>query len=128
MADYKHSNITEKMIGCALKVHNKLGSGFPEIIYHRALEIELKKQGIEFVSEQAMPVYYEGEKIGTRRVDFLVQNKVMVEIKAVSELQDGHTAQIINYLEAFGLEVGLLLNFGAKRMEIKRYINTTDKR
>ena len=124
MVEYKHSGITEKIIGCALKVHNTLGNGFPEIIYHRALTIEMGKQGVTFISEEKMPVYYEGEKVGIRRVDFLVENQVLVEIKAVAELLDGHIAQILNYLKAFGLEVGLLLNFGAKRLEIKRYINT----
>ena len=107
-----------------MKVHNTLNNGFPEIIYHRALAIEMKKQGIEYANEQEVPVFYEGKKIGIRRIDFLVGNQVLVEIKAVSELQDSHIAQIINYLKAFRLEVGLLLNFGAKRLEIKRYINT----
>ncbi|NLY76453.1 MAG: GxxExxY protein [Firmicutes bacterium] len=124
MADYKYSEITEKIINCALKVHNTLGAGFPEIIYHRALAIEMRKRGIEFSSEQAMPVFYEGERIGTRRVDFLVENQVLVELKAVSELDDGHAAQVINYLQAFRIEVGLLLNFGAKKMEIKRYVKS----
>lgn len=124
MVKYKHSGITEKIIGCALKVHNTLGNGFPEIIYHRALVIEMNKQGVMFISEQKMPVFYKGERIGIRRVDFLVENQVIIELKAVSELQDGHIAQILNYLKAFRLEVGLLLNFGAMKLEIKRYINT----
>jgi len=129
MGDYKHSDITETIIGCALKVHNKLGKGFPEIIYHRALAIEMKKQGIEYADEQEMPVFYEGERIGIRRVDFLVENQVLVELKAVSEFDDGHAAQVINYLQAFRIEIGLLLNFGAKKLGIKRFINSiTDNR
>lgn len=124
MVEYKYSDITETIIGSALKVHNTLGNGFPEIIYHRALAIEMRKQGVIFISEEKMPVYYEGEKIGIRRVDFLVENQVIIELKAVSKLEDGHTAQILNYLKAFRLEVGLLLNFGGKRLEIKRYVNT----
>ncbi len=128
MVDYKHSDITEKIIGCSLKVHNTIGNGFPEIIYHRALAIEMAKQGICYSSEEKMQVFYEGQRVGVRRVDFLVENQVMVELKAVSELQDGHTAQILNYLKAFGLEVGLLLNFGARKLEIKRYVNSKPQR
>ena len=123
MSDFKYSDLTHQIIGCAMKVHNTLGNGFQEVIYQRALAIELKKAGIAFRREQEMTIYYDGYEIGTRRVDFLVDEKVMVELKAVSQLEDAHWAQTINYLEAYGLEVGLLINFGAKKLEFKRFVN-----
>jgi GxxExxY protein len=119
----KHSEITEKIIGCAMKVHRELGSGFQEYIYQRALEIELKKPGIKFVREYEMAIYYQGEKIGMRVVDFFVNDIIMVELKAVTDLNDVHLAQGLNYLEASGLEVGLLINFGAKSLQFKRLHN-----
>jgi GxxExxY protein len=103
-----------------MEVHGVLGNGFQEIIYQRALEIEMLAQGLDFTREHEMKIYYKGVDIGTRRVDFLVENKVMVEIKALSTLEDVHLAQAINYLEAYGLEVGLLLNFGARSLQYKR--------
>lgn len=117
---YKHSELTAKIIGVAMEVHKILGSGFQEVIYQRALAIELAEQVIPFIREQEMEIYYKGRNIGTRRVDFFVDGKVMVEIKAVSQLEDIHLAQAINYLEAYDLEVGLLINFGAKSLEFKR--------
>ena len=119
----KFSDITEKIIGCAMKVHRELGSGFQEYIYQRALEIELKKGVIKFIREFEMPIYYQGEKIGIRVVDFLVDEKIMVEIKAVTDLDDVHLAQGLNYLEASGLEIGLLINFEAKSLQFKRLHN-----
>jgi GxxExxY protein len=119
----KYSEITEKIIGCAMKVHRELGSGFQEYIYQRALEIELKKPGIKFVREYEMAIYYQGEKIGMRVVDFFVNDIIMVELKAVTDLNDVHLAQGLNYLEASGLEVGLLINFGAKSLQFKRLHN-----
>ena len=116
----KYSDITEKIIGCAMKVHLELGSGFQEYIYQRALEIELKKALIKFIREYEMPIYYLGEKIGMRIVDFFVDEKVMVELKA---LTDTHLAQGLNYLEASGHEVGLLINFGARSLQFKRLHN-----
>ena len=116
----KYSDITEKIIGCAMKVHRELGSGFQEYIYQRALEIELKKASIKFIREYEMPIYYQGEKIGMRIVDFFVDEKVMVELKA---LTDTHLAQGLNYLEASGHEVGLLINFGARSLQFKRLHN-----
>jgi len=119
----KFSDITEKIIGCAMKVHRELGAGFQEYIYQRALEIELKKIAIKFIREYEMPIYYQGEKIGMRVVDFFVDDKIMVELKAVTDLDDVHLAQGLNYLEASGLEVGLLINFGAKSLQFKRLHN-----
>ncbi len=122
--DYKHSDITHKIIGCAMTVHNTLGNGFQEVIYQRALAIEFKKAGLAFQREQEMPIFYDGYEIGTRRVDFFVENKVMVEIKALTQVEEVHWAQTINYLEAYNLEVGLLVNFGAKKLQFKRFINS----
>ena len=119
----KYSDITEKIIGCAMKVHRELGSGFQEYIYQRALEIELKKALIQFIREYEMPIYYQGEKIGMRIVDFFVDEKIMVELKALTDLTDTHLAQGLNYLEASGYEVGLLINFGARSLQFKRLHN-----
>ncbi len=125
--EYKYSEITAKVIGCAMKVHQKMRNGYPEIIYHRCLIIEFKKENILFQREVNLPVFYEGNKVGTRRVDFLLDKKVVLEIKAVSELTDAHLAQALNYMEAMNLEIGLLLNFGAKSLEIRRIINNKVK-
>ncbi|MGE5355620.1 MAG: GxxExxY protein [Deltaproteobacteria bacterium] len=120
---YKHSELTSKIIGCAMKVHSALGNGFQEVIYQRALEIEMADVGLSFSREHEMPVYYKQQQIGTRRVDFLVEDVVSVELKAITKLEDIHLAQAINYLEAYNIEVGLLINFGAKSLEFKRLIN-----
>ncbi|MDY0020562.1 MAG: GxxExxY protein [Anaerolineae bacterium] len=127
-AEYKHSDITRKIIGAAMKVHSTLGCGFQEVIYQRAMVIEMTKWGLSFQRELEMEVYYDDQHIGTRRVDFLVEDKVMLELKAVSQLDPVHLAQAMNYLEAYKLEVGLLLNFGAKSLEIKRLIKSLDRR
>ncbi len=116
-------DLTFKVIGCAMKVHSTLGNGFQEIIYQRALAIELRKIGIEFLREQEIPIFYEGEEIGTRRADFLIEGKVMVELKALISLEDVHLAQGLNYLVAFNLDKGLLINFGARSLEVKRLKN-----
>ncbi len=112
--------LTHKIIGCAMKVHSIMGNGFQEVIYQRCLAIEMKKQGVDFVREQSMPIYYDGIKVGTRRVDFFVEDKILVELKALIKLEDVHLAQGLNYLEAFQLNVGLLINFGARSLEFKR--------
>lgn len=117
---YKHSDLTGKIIGCSMEVHKTLGNGFQEVIYQRALAIELANTGLNFSRELEMDIFYKGQQIGTRRVDFLVEDAVMVELKAIIELEDVHLAQAINYLEAYKLEVGLLINFGAKSLEFKR--------
>jgi GxxExxY protein len=112
--------LTHAIIGCAMKVHSALGNGFQEFIYQRALAIEMEKQGLDFSREQEMPIFYDGIDIGTRRVDFLVENRVLVELKALVKLEDVHLAQALNYLEAFRLPTGLLINFGARSLEFKR--------
>jgi GxxExxY protein len=117
---YLHSELTGKIIGCAMEVHRALGNGFQEVIYQRALEIEMGQQGLNFSREHEMQIAYKGIEIGTRRVDFFVEEKVMVELKAVVQLEDVHLAQAINYLEAYGLEVGLLINFGNRSLQFKR--------
>ena len=124
---YKHSELTSKIIGCAIEVHKHLGNGFQEVIYQRALEIEFRLQGINAQREFVMPLSYKGEDIGTRRVDFFVEEKIMVEIKAIIQLEDVHLAQAINYLEAYNLEVGLLINFGSKSLDFKRVMNKNYK-
>ncbi|HAM98564.1 MAG TPA: GxxExxY protein [Marinilabiliales bacterium] len=121
--EYKHSELTSKIIKCAMTVHSTLGNGFQEVIYQRALEIEMRLEGIDFKREFEMPIFYRGEHIGTRRVDFLVENVVSVELKAITKLEDVHFAQAINYLEAYNLEIGLLINFGERSLNFKRLTN-----
>ena len=121
--EYKYSEITEKIIGCAFKVHSKMGTGYQEIIYQRCLEIELKKAGLSVQTEVEIVIFYDNIEVGKRRVDFLIENRIVVEIKAITTLENVHLAQALNYLEAFKLEVGLLLNFGSKSLEVKRLIN-----
>ncbi len=120
---YKYSELTSKVIGCAMTVHSALGNGFQEVIYQRALEIEFSHAEIPFAREFDMPIYYRNEHIGTRRVDFLVDGVLSVEIKATTKLEDVHFAQAINYLEAYNLEVGLLINFGERSLNFKRLGN-----
>jgi GxxExxY protein len=120
---YKYSDLTAKIIGCAMTVHKALGNGFQEVIYQRALEIEMRLAGIDFNREFEMPIFYREERIGTRRVDFLVEGVISVELKATSKLEDVHFAQAINYLEAYNLEIGLLINFGETSLNFKRLSN-----
>ena len=122
-SEYKHSDITEIVIGCAMKVHNSLGKGFPEIIYQRAFFIELNKTELLIEREIEQPVYYEDQIVGKRRVDFLINKIILVETKAINELDNSCINQILNYIEAFNLEIGLLINFGKDRLEFKRYTN-----
>ena len=119
----KHEEITYRIIACAMEVHRKLGPGYPEYIYHRALIVEFKLQGIKFEDEYDIKIYYKGEQIGVRRVDFLVEKIIPVEIKAATELNDKNLAQAKNYLEAGGIEIGLLINFGSPSLQFKRMIN-----
>ena len=120
---YKYSELTSKIIGCAMTVHNTLGNGFQEVIYQRALEIEMSLEGLAFNREFEMPIFYREQQIGTRRVDFLVEGIVSVELKAITKLEDVHFAQAINYLEAYNLEIGLLINFGETSLNFKRLTN-----
>lgn len=119
----KYEDLTYRIIGCAMEVHKHLGNGFQEVVYQRALAIEMQMQGIEFSREHEMPLQYKGHDIGTRRVDFFVENTIMVEIKAIINLEDVHLAQAMNYVEAYNLEIGLLINFGAKSLQHKRVHN-----
>jgi GxxExxY protein len=117
---YPESELTGKIIGCAMEVHSILGNGFQEVIYQRAMAKEMIIRNINFSREHEMEIFYKEEQIGTRRVDFFVEGKIMVELKAVIKLEDVHLAQAINYLEAYGMEIGLLINFGARSLEFKR--------
>lgn len=127
MEDKINDEVTYRIIGCAMKVHSVLGNGFQEVIYQRALTIEMKNQGLDFQRELEMPLYYDGKSIGSRRVDFLVAEKVMVELKALTKLEDVHLAQGLNYLVAYRVDLGLLLNFGAQSLEIKRLRHPKNK-
>lgn len=121
--EYKYSELTSRIIGSAIAVHKILGNGFQEVIYQRALEIEMKMAGLGFCREFEMPIFYREELIGTRRVDFLVEGVISVELKAITKLEDVHFAQAINYLEAYNLQIGLLLNFGETSLNFKRFTN-----
>ena len=125
--EHKYSVLTGKVIGCAMTVHSALGNGFQEVIYQRALAIEMANQHILFSREHEMPIYYREQQIGTRRADFLVEAAVSVELKAIMQLEDIHLAQAINYLEAYDLEIGLLINFGARSLQFKRVTNKNFK-
>jgi GxxExxY protein len=124
--ELKYKDITEKIIGAAFEVHKFLGNGFQEVIYQRALAYELYRAGLDFEREIEQDIFYKElkEPIGTRRADFIVEGKVMVEIKAIIQLEDVHLAQALNYLKAYKLEVGLLINFGSKSMAFKRLVLT----
>ncbi len=126
--EYLHSDLTHTIIGCAMEVHKELGNGFQEVIYQRAMEIEMAEKHLGFEREKEMPIYYKGENIGTRRVDFLVEGIISVELKSLVNLEDVHLAQAINYLEAYNLEIGLLINFGGKSLEFRRVINSRKKK
>lgn len=123
MLELKYKEITEKIIGSAMKVHAALGNGFQEVIYQRALEIEMKDAGVNFAREFSMPIYYKSQQIGERRIDFFVEEKIMVELKAITQLENVHLAQVKNYLEAYNIQVGLLINFGSTSLQFKRLEN-----
>ena len=120
---YKYSELTSKIIGCAMTVHKTLGNGFQEVIYQRALAIEIRLANISFTREHEMPIFYRDEQIGTKRVDFLVEGLISVELKAIIQLEDVHLAQAINYLEAYNIEIWLLINFGEMSLHFKRLTN-----
>ena len=126
-SQYPDSELTGKIIGCAMEVHRTLGNGFQEKIYQRALAIEMTYQGISFSQEHEMNIIYKGTHIGTRRVDFFVEGRIMVEIKAVIKLEDIHLAQAINYIEIYRLPIGLLINFGSRSLEFKRVMKPKPK-
>lgn len=127
MVEEIKDNLTYRIIGCAMKVHNVLGNGFQEVIYQRALAVEMEKQGLTFVREFEMPLFYDNVNIGSRRLDFLVEEKVIVELKALVRLDDVHVAQGLNYLVAYKVDKGLLLNFGAQSLEVKRLRHPLNK-
>ena len=120
---YSHSDLTGAVIGCAMEVHSVLGSGFQEVVYQRALAAEMERAGLDFGREVEMTIMYKGLQVGVRRVDFLVGGVLMVELKAVSKLEKVHWAQAMNYVEAYNVELGLLMNFGASRLEFNRLVN-----
>ena len=117
------ADCTSKIIGCAMRVHTILGNGFQEVIYQRALEIELALEGLRFIREMEMPIFYKGEQIGSRRVDFFIEGEIMVKLKAIILLENVHLAQAINYLEAYNIKTGLLINFGSTSLQFKRLLN-----
>ena len=119
----QYDELTYKVIGCAMKVHNTLGNGFQEVIYQRCLAIELEKASVAFVREVEQTIYYEGIDVGTRRADFVVEGKIMVELKALINLEDVHLAQAKNYVVAYDFPVGLLINFGAISLQYKKVFN-----
>jgi GxxExxY protein len=123
MSELKYKEITEKIIGAEMKVHSTLGNGFPEVMYQRALQIQLEQDGLAFQRECNMAVYYNQIKIVDRRVDFLIDGKICVELKAIAMLEPIHFAQARNYLEAFNPEIGLLINFGGISLGFKRIEN-----
>lgn len=125
--DYPQSALTGKIIGCAMEVHRTLGTGFQEVIYQRAMAIELNNAGLQFSREHKMIIDYKGQKIGTRFVDFFVEQKIMLELKAVKELEGLHLAQAINYLEIYRLKIGLLINFGNTSLQFKRVMKNTTR-
>jgi GxxExxY protein len=116
-------DLTYKIIGCAMKVYNTLGAGFQEVIYQRCLDIEMERAGLSFVREQEHTIYYDGIEVGTRRADFVVENQVVVELKALTKLEDVHLAQAKNYVVAYNFPKGLLINFGGKSLEYKLLFN-----
>lgn len=127
LLDNRYSKLTETVIGCAMEVHRTLGTGFQEVIYQRSLAVEIEKAGLIFGREIEMPLFYKGVEVGSRRVDFLIADAVLVELKALHELTPTHYAQIINYLEAYQLEVGLLINFGERSLRFKRFIKSQQR-
>jgi GxxExxY protein len=124
MAELKYKDITEKIIGAAFEVHKFLGNGFQEVIYQRALALELSEAGLSFDREVEQEIFYRDRpvSIGTRRADFVIEGKVLVELKAIIKLEDVHVAQVLNYLKAYRIEVGLLVNFGSKSLTFKRLV------
>ncbi|MCR6640678.1 MAG: GxxExxY protein [Sporocytophaga sp.] len=119
----KYSELTGRIIGCAMEVHKSLGNGFQEVIYQRALGIEFDFKKLLYVREEEKPVFYRDIPIGSRRVDFIVEDNILIELKAISKLEDVHLAQAINYMEAFKMEICLLINFGSRSMEFRRLEN-----
>lgn len=125
--EYPKSELTARIIAAAQRVHTTLGPGFEEVIYQRSLALELQRQGLDFAREAWMDIHYQGAVVGRKRVDFVVSD-VMVEVKAKAQVEDVDFVQTLSYLRASGYQVGLLLNFGAKTLQIKRLVHTLEKR
>lgn len=119
----KYDDITYKINGCAMKVHNTLGNGFQEVIYQRCLAIELGKAGLNYGREIEQDIFYEDTHVGSRRADFIVEDSIIVELKAVINLEDVHLAQAKNYLTAYNKPIGLLINFGSISLQFKKVFN-----
>lgn len=119
-----YETITHQIIGCAMRVHSFYGLGFPEVIYKRSLLIELEDKNLRYRTEMEKEIYYGGKFVGKRRLDLIVDDKILVEIKAIRELENSHYKQVLNYLNVFDLEVGLLINFGAESLQFKRLIRS----
>jgi len=117
-----YRELSFKVVGCAIAVHKALGPGFPEAVYERALEIELKKQGLAFERQKKFQVAYEGESVGDFRADFVIENKVVLELKAVSEIPGVFERQLHSYLQVSRLRLGILINFGKEKLETKRIV------
>jgi GxxExxY protein len=126
--NYKLSEVTGDIIGCGMRVHSGLGPGYPEVIYQRAMAFELDKTGLPFSREVSIPILYNGIQVGLRRADFIVKNAVVLELKAISALDKGNFNQVLNYLEAYNKEIGLLMNFGSESLQFKRLILTKAKK
>ena len=123
-SDLRFHEITRKIIGAAMEVHSYMGNGFQEVIYQRCLKQEFLERGIKFRREQEVPLFYKDHEVGARRADFIVDKIILVELKAVTALEDVHRAQVLNYLSAYHLEIGLLINFGAKRLQFERFVKS----
>ena len=126
--EFKHKGITEKIIGCAMRVHGFLGPGFRELVYEKSLIIELRMAGLKCETQIYRDIYFRDTLVGKRRLDLLVEDKVLIELKAVSEIDNVIYNQALNYLKVFGFEVGLVLNFGTPSLQIKRLAVTKNLR
>lgn len=122
--DFKYGDVTERIIGCAMRVHRYFGLGFPEVVCKRALVIELENDGLRYKTEVEKDIYYRGKFIGKRRLDLIIDEKILIALKAIKELDKSYYNQILNYLKIFDLEIGLLLNFGTNSLQFKRFINS----
>lgn len=119
----ERDELTYKVIGCAMKVHNTLGNGFQEVIYQRCLAIELAEAGVNFVREQEHTIFYKDLQVGTRRADFVIEERLIVELKALINIEDVHLAQAKNYTVAYTFPAGLLINFGSQSLQYKLVFN-----
>jgi GxxExxY protein len=123
ITDLPYNDLTQAIIGCAMKVHSRMKNGYVEAVYQKCLAIELQKKDLNFQQEVDVPIHYDGIVVGRRRVDFIIERNIIVEIKAITTLENHHLAQAINYLETHQLQVGLLINFGSKSLQFRRLVN-----